>query len=187
MEIGLGPGNFVLDGDPASPPKKEVRGPQFSADFYCGQTAKCIKMPLGMEVGLGSGHIVLDGDPAPAKEAQPPIFRPCLLLPNGWMDEDATWYGRRSRPRPHYVRRRPSSPPPRRGKAASLFDPCLLWPRSPISATAELLLTQSCTAIVCASACTLYVLVQGQLLNDCSIGVFCCMYCFVIVIVHDSI
>jgi len=26
---------------------------------------------------------------------------PCLLWPNGWMDEDATWYGSRPRPRPH--------------------------------------------------------------------------------------
>jgi len=41
-------------------------------------------MPLGMEGGLGPGHIVLDGDLAPVpKEAQPPIFDPCLLWPNG--------------------------------------------------------------------------------------------------------
>ena len=25
--------------------------------------------------------------------AQPTIFGPCLLWPNGWMDQDATWYG----------------------------------------------------------------------------------------------
>jgi len=57
-EVGLGPGHIVLDGNPAPPP-------QFSAHFYCGQTAGCIKMPLGMQVGLGPGHIVLDGEPAP--------------------------------------------------------------------------------------------------------------------------
>jgi len=47
-----------------------------------------IKMPLGMEVGLGPSDIVLDGDPAPLpkKGAEPPIFGPCLLSPNGWMD-----------------------------------------------------------------------------------------------------
>jgi len=28
------------------------------AHVYCGQTAECIKMPLGMEVGLGLGDIV---------------------------------------------------------------------------------------------------------------------------------
>jgi len=38
--------------------------PQFSAHFCCGQTAACIKMPLGMEVGLSPGDFVLDGDPA---------------------------------------------------------------------------------------------------------------------------
>ena len=54
------------------------------------------------------------------------------------MDEDAAWYGSRPRPRPHCTRRGPSSH--ERGTAAPLFfGPCLLWPRSPISATAELL------------------------------------------------
>jgi len=62
--------------------------------------AAWIKMPLGMEVSLGPGHIVLDGDPAPLpKGAQPPIFGPCLLWPNGWMGQDATWYDGRPRHR----------------------------------------------------------------------------------------
>jgi len=68
---------------------------------YCGQTVGRIKMKLGLQVGLGPGHIVLDGDPAlpPPKghSPLPPIFGPRLLWPNGWMDEDADWYG--SRPR----------------------------------------------------------------------------------------
>jgi len=38
-----------------------------------------------------------------------PIFGPCLLRPNGWMDEDAAWYGSRPRLRPHGTRRGPSS------------------------------------------------------------------------------
>ena len=82
MEVGLGPGDFVLDGDPAPLPK---RGPQFSAHVYCGQTAGWIKTALGMEVGLSPGHILLDGNPAPLprKGIEPPIFGPCLLWPNG--------------------------------------------------------------------------------------------------------
>jgi len=41
-------------------------------------------MPLGTKVGFGSGDIVLDGDPAsPQKGAEPPIFGPYLLWPNG--------------------------------------------------------------------------------------------------------
>jgi len=45
-------------------------------------------MTLGTEVGLGPGHTVLDGHPAPLpkKGAQPQIFGPFLLWPNGWMD-----------------------------------------------------------------------------------------------------
>ena len=70
-------------------------------------------MPLSTEVGLGPGRIVLHGDPAPTfqKGHSPPphLFGPCLralwsrssisatvelllLWPNGWMDEDSTWY-----------------------------------------------------------------------------------------------
>jgi len=77
-EVGLGPGDIVLDIDPA-PPKGH--SPQFSAHVCCAKTAREIKMPLGREVGLCPGDIVLDGDPAcpTQKGAQPPIFGPCLL------------------------------------------------------------------------------------------------------------
>jgi len=78
-----------------------------------------MKMPLGMEVDLAPGHNVLDGDPAlpfPRNGTQPPIFFPCLLWPNGWMDQDATWNRGRPRPMPHCARWGPSSPPfPQRG------------------------------------------------------------------------
>ena len=42
--------------------------------------------------------------------ARPPIFGPRLLWPNGCMDQDATWYGGRSRPTRHCVRCGPSYP-----------------------------------------------------------------------------
>jgi len=76
--------------------------------------------------------------PSPKMGTAPrPIFGPCLLWPNGWMDEDATWYGSRPRPRPLGIRRVPSYP--RKGHSSPpLFGPCLLWPWSPISTTAEL-------------------------------------------------
>ena len=53
-------------------------------------------MPLGTDVGLRLRNIVFDVDPAiPRKKgtSTPPNFGPCLLWPNGWMDEDAAWYG----------------------------------------------------------------------------------------------
>jgi len=81
MEIGFGPGDFVLDGDPASLPKKGVEPPaQFSAHVYCGQMAGWIKMALGMEVSLGPGHIVLDGDPAPLPKKGAPNFWPISIV-----------------------------------------------------------------------------------------------------------
>ena len=86
MEVGLSPGDFVLDGDPAPSPKKG-QIPQFLAHVYCGQTAAWIKMPLGTEVGLSLCDIVLDGDqaPPPLKGHSPPIFGQCPLWRNGWM------------------------------------------------------------------------------------------------------
>jgi len=102
MEVGLGPGDFLLHEDPVPPSQKGAEPPNFrpcslwpngwmdqddtwhggrpqprrlcvrwgsspfpkrgwsppspiSADFYCGQTARCIKMPLGMEVDVRWG------------------------------------------------------------------------------------------------------------------------------------
>jgi len=119
-----------------------------------------------------------------------PIFGQFLLWPNGWVHQDATWYGGRPQPRQLCVRWGPSYPQkkvtltptrflahvscgqtagwmktplgrprprplcirrvpsyPRKGHSSPpLFGPCLLWPRSPISATAELLYWQD---IVC--------------------------------------
>jgi len=124
MQVGFGPGHIVLDGDPApSPPKGHSR--QFLARVYCGQTALRIKMPIGMEVGLGPGHILLDGNPAPPppkKGAQPPIFGLCLLWPNGWMDQDGTWYGGKRQPRGLCVRWGPS-PLPKKGEETPILSP----------------------------------------------------------------
>jgi len=62
MEVGLGPGDFVFDGDSATPRKKGTpTTTQFLAHVYCGQTAGWMKTPLGTEVDLGPVHIVLDG------------------------------------------------------------------------------------------------------------------------------
>ena len=90
--------------------------------MYCGQTVVWIKMPLRMEVGL-----VLDGDPAPPPRkkwhsSHASIFGPCLLWPNGWMDQDATWCGGRPRLRRHCVRWGPTSSATERGTAVPHFS-----------------------------------------------------------------
>ena len=86
--------------------------PQFSVHVCCGETAGWIRIPHGTEA--------LDGDPQTPTNFRPmsvvakrpgglrchfvwgiqlpkkghnvpTIFGPCLLWPNGWMDQDATW------------------------------------------------------------------------------------------------
>ena len=54
---------------------------------------------------LSAGDSVFDGYlAAPRKKPLHPSFGPCLLWPNGWMDEDTTWYESGPQPRPHCVR-----------------------------------------------------------------------------------
>ena len=68
-------------------------------------------------------HCVRRGPSYPQKKRAhplPPNFGPCLLWPNGWMDEDAAWYGSRPRLRPHCTRQGRSCR--ERGTAASLFS-----------------------------------------------------------------
>ena len=120
MKVGLSSGDCVRWGPSPLPTKGVEPPPQFSAHVYCGQAAGWIKMPLGMKVGLRAGDFVLDGGPAPSQKgggARGPIFRPCLLWRNGWMDQDGTWHGGRPWSRPHCARWRPSSPGPKKGQS----------------------------------------------------------------------
>ena len=105
MDVGLSPGDFVLDGDPVPLPKKGAEPlTKFSVYVHCGQTAGWIKMPLGMKVGLSPGDSLLDGDPAPSPQRGWSPLPNFLLWPNGWMHQDATWYGGRPPPRGIFVR-----------------------------------------------------------------------------------
>ena len=112
-------------------PKRAEPPPQFSAHLYCGQTAGCIKMPLGMEVGLSPGDLCSMGTqppPFPKNGEEPPIFCPCLLRPNGCMDQDATWSGGRPQPRRLCARWGHSPLPKKGGTPSPIFGPFLLWP-----------------------------------------------------------
>jgi len=137
MQVGLGPGHIVLDGDLAPSPKGHSL--QFSAHVRCGQTAGWIKMPLGMEVGLGPGDCVLDGDPAPPKKGTQPPFSAHVYCGQtarwikiplnrevGWAHTTLCYMG-------------PISP--QKGHTAPNFRPMsVVAKRSPIVATAEQLL-----------------------------------------------
>jgi len=122
---------------PLSPLQKGRQSPQFSVHVCGGQRAGWIKIPLGMELGLDPDHTVLDRDPAPPpkKGHSRPLFGRCLLWSNGWMDQDATWYEGRPRPRRHCVRW--GSSPPKRGTAPNFRPMSTAAKRSPISATDE--------------------------------------------------
>ena len=66
-DVGLGPDDIELDGDPASASSKRGRSPplQFPAHVYCDQMAGWMKMALSTEVNLRPGDVVLDGVAAP--------------------------------------------------------------------------------------------------------------------------
>jgi len=135
---------------PLLPARRGVQQPaEFSAHVCFGQTAGWIETSLGMEVGFGLAHCVRWGlKHTQPQGAQPPIFGLCLLWPNGWMDQCATWYGGRPRPRPHCIRWGPSSPRRTGHSSPPLFGRCLVTKRSPISATAEHLLTLDCVVLL---------------------------------------
>ena len=127
MELGLSPGDFVLDGDPdpyTQPPTPKGEPHPIFGHVYCDQTAAWIKMPLGTDVGLDLYATLCSMwtqlHPEKRHTHPHPIFDPCLLWPNGWMDEDAAWYGSRPRPRSRFTRRGPNSR--KRGTAAPLFS-----------------------------------------------------------------
>jgi len=109
--VGLGPGDIVFDGDPA-PPKRKGGGAQHSQFWPMSVVAKRMD---GSRCHTWYGIALGPRD----------RWGPCLLLqrgtalhfsahillwPNGWMDEHATWYGGKLRPRRHCVRIGSSSP-----------------------------------------------------------------------------
>ena len=84
IDLGLGPGDFVLDGDAVLFPLPQKAAPNFRPMFI---VAKCLqgwmKLVLGMEVGLSSGDFVLDANPAPSRKgggAPLPNFRPISIV-----------------------------------------------------------------------------------------------------------
>jgi len=80
-----------------------------------------------MELGIGPGRRLCvrwgPRSPFPKGGLSPlPNFRPILLWPNGWMDQDGTWHGARPRPRRLCVRWGPSCPLSKRGRSPPQFS-----------------------------------------------------------------
>jgi len=108
---------------------------------YFGQTVGWIKMKLGVEVGLGPGHTCVRWGPSPLppKGHNPHQFSAhiCCSQMAGWIKMPL---GMEVGLDPgDFVLDGDPVLLPQKGAEPPLFGPCLLWPQSPISATAELL------------------------------------------------
>jgi len=113
---------------------------------------------LGMEVGHCPGDFVVDRDPAtPGTEGAPTTTQ---FLAHVYYDQMAgrmkTPLGTEADLGPGHIvldgvpaLRETGTP----HSSPHLFGPCLLWPRSPISATAELLLYVLCVLLYTSIAC----------------------------------
>jgi len=67
--------------------------------------------------------------PPPSKKEKDasPIFGPCLLWPNVWIRQDATWYGGRLHPGGIVLEGDPAHPIRGGGTQPPNFGPCPLW------------------------------------------------------------
>ena len=132
MEVGLRPGDFVLDGDPAPLSKKEAE-PGAEPPIL----GSCLSWPNGWMDQDGtwhrgrpwsSSHCATWGHSSLLKKgAEPPIFGPFLLSPNGCMNQDGTWHRGGPWSKPHCARWGPNSLPQKVGRLP-IFGPFLLLP-----------------------------------------------------------
>jgi len=96
-------------------------------------------MPLGTAVNLGPGDVVLNGVAALPKRGTAPSFRFMSIVAKGL--DGWTPLGTEVDLGPGHIvlDEDPALPVKGAQQLPPLFGPCLLWPRSPNSATAELL------------------------------------------------
>jgi len=87
-KVGLNQSTIVLDRHPAPPPR---RGTALNFRSMSIVTKRLNGLRCHMAWRWASAQAtLLDGDQFPPERCKAPVFRPCLLWPNGWMDEDAT-------------------------------------------------------------------------------------------------
>jgi len=110
----LGPGDIVLNGDPA--PLPQLNSTQLNEHLWT-QVIKHLNV-----------HIYL----ARKGHSTPPLLNWPKSIVAKWLDGSGyTWYGGRPRPRRHYITWGPSSPTTRKGahhRTCPTFRPCPLWP-----------------------------------------------------------
>jgi len=115
--VGPCPGHIVLDGDPVGTQSPTAAPPHFRPMRIVAKrspiSATAENLYIWSPKNGSTYHITLvcpicDG----------------VLWPNGWMDQDAIWYGCSPRPRPHCVRWGPSSAQ-KRGHSSPQFSACV--------------------------------------------------------------
>jgi len=97
--------------------------------FLARQTAPfCPVVQASLNLLFGR-PLQVTGSPYAIRDHCPicPVCNVGVLWPNGWMDQDATWYGGRLRPRQHCVRWEPSSPRKVAQQPPPRFQRTLLW------------------------------------------------------------
>ena len=117
MEVGFSPDHIVLD---SAPPAQRGTAPWI----------------------FGPGDVVLDMNPSPPKTGgqQPlPHFSAHILWSNGYMDVCCVWYGMEVGLGPGDIVL-DGDPAPPKGAQPPIFQTSIVAKRSPIAATAELLL-----------------------------------------------
>ena len=132
IEVGLSPGDFVLDGDPAPTPKGAEPHPIFGPRLLWPNG--CMDQDATWYVGRPrpTRHCVRCGPSYPQKKGHTHPH-PMFGMPLGTEVDLSPG---------HIVL--DGVPAPAKGHSSPpLFVPCLLWPRSCISATAELLFITS--------------------------------------------
>ena len=96
-------------------------------DTLC-QMENQLPLPKGAQPPIFGPYLLWPNGCMCQMGTQPPIFGPFLLWPNGWMHQHATWYGDRQQPR-GLCQMGTRSPFPKMAEPPStIFGPCLLWP-----------------------------------------------------------
>jgi len=146
-KVGLGLRDIVLDGDPAPPPLKgQSHRPNFRPMSVVAKRLDGLRCHLVWRQALAQVTLCSMGIQLLTEKRAPhphPIFGPCLLWLNGWMDQDATWYGGTPRPRRRCVRSGRSSPkrgtaPPRQFWVHVYCGQAAGWMKTPLGTEVDL-------------------------------------------------
>jgi len=84
-KVGLGPGDIVLDTDPAPIPQKGAQPRNFRPLSVVAKWLDGSNCHFGTELGLGPGDIVLMGTQHPLKRRIVPTFWPMSIVAT-WLD-----------------------------------------------------------------------------------------------------